>query len=272
MSFAKNISDWAARLLLALVAATLLAFVPAMASAQGTPPNTPPGVDHYLVYRVLNPPTFVAPISLGDQFIPFLNYETFTLEYFMTPVNKNNEGVIDTLTHYTWWRINSHPFGANVLVSNQFVTDAPLAVGQPEFLLNPALKNVNAAVQNQLPFKNHFKVYDATSGPIFRLVSLLDQFGPQQAYVDTTKFLANPAQKVYQGTNYPILDPVGHLVIYHIDPLIPTPGPIPITALDEFGFWQLLLGPQVYLAVPSFKSGVVPTQKETWGHVKGLYH
>ncbi len=270
MSFAKNISQWAGRITLALAAATLLAFVPANASAQGTPPNTPPGVDHYLVYKVLNPPTFTAPIILGDQFIPALNYETFTLEYFMNPVNKNNEGIIDPVTHYTWWRINSHPFGANVLVGNQFVTDAPLAVGQPEFLLNPALKNDPTG--GPVPVKNHFKVYDATSAPIFRLVNLLDQFGQSQAYVDTTKFLAVPAQKIFNGQSFPILDPIGHLVIYRIESSVALPGPIGITAHDEFGFWQLQLGPPVYLAVPSFKSGVVPTKTDSWGHVKSLYH
>lgn len=270
MTLAKQFSAWVGRLALALVAASLLAVVPASVSAQTTPPNTPPGVDHYLVYKVLNPPTFVAPIALGDQFIPFLNYETFTLEYFMTPVDKNNEGIIDPVTHYTWWRINSHPFGANVIVSNQFVIDSPLAVGQPEFLLNPALKNV--ASGGPIPPKNHFKVYDASGESPTRTVSLVDQFGPQQAFVDSAKFLAVPAQKVYNGQSFPILDPIGHLVVYKIIPVIPNAAGIAVTAQDEFGFWQLILGQQVALCVPSYKTGVVAAPNDTWGHVKAFYH
>ncbi len=268
MTLQMKFSDWAHRIALALVAATLLAAAPA--GAQTTPPNTPPGVDHYLVYKVLNPPTFVAPVELGDQFLPFLNYQTFTLEYFMTPVNKNNEGIIDPVTHYTWWRITTHPFGANVFVSNQFVTDAPLAVHQPAFLLNPALKNSPPGLP--LPVKNHFKVYDAQGAPIARVVNLVDQFGAQVALVDSAVFLGVPAQKVFNGQVYPIIDPIGHLVIYKIQPQIPNPAPIAVTAQDEFGYWQLALGPQVELCVPSYKTGVLPTAKDTWGHVKSLYH
>ena len=219
---------------------------------------------------MLNPPTFVAPVELSDQFIPFLNYQTFTLEYFMTPVDKNGEGIIDPVTHYTWWRIDSNPFGANVIVSNQFVTDAPLPIGKPEFLLNPALKNT--ATGGPLPVRNHFKVYDAFGAAPARTVSLVDQFGPQQAYVDSAKFLAVPAQKIYNGQVDPILDPVGHLVVYKIVPAIPGAGAIPVTAQDEFGFWQLILGPRVALCVPSYKTGVVPAPNDTWGRVKASYH
>ena len=46
MKLAKSFSAWVGRLAPALVAASLLVAVPATVSAQSTPPNTPPGVDH----------------------------------------------------------------------------------------------------------------------------------------------------------------------------------------------------------------------------------
>ena len=230
--------------------------------------NTPPGADHYLVYQVLNPPTFTVPVAVGDQFIPFRNTVTFTLEYFMTPVNKNNEGIIDPVTHYTWWRIDPAPFGATAVITNQFGTDQGVSVYGSHYLLNPARKNQTGSI----PPKNHYVVYDAFGLPPERPVALEDQFGPWQGVVDAMVFFAPPAMKIYQGLQFPIDDPVDHLAVYRLLNVVPplTTG-IPVIARDEFGDWQLVLGPQQYLCVPSFKTGVVGTKSSTWGQIKTLY-
>ena len=103
-------------------------------------------------------------------------------------------------------------------------------------------------------------------------MSLVDQFYPLQALVDSLTFLAPPAMKIYKGQSFPILDPVNHLAIYRIRPLAPPPTVPPVLATDEFGTWPLELGDRVYLAVPSYKSGVVDTKNSSWGRIKNLYH
>lgn len=248
----------------------LAAFASTTAFAQS---GGPPGEDHYLVYKVLNPPTFTVPVILSDQFIPGADYLTFTLEYFMTPVNKNGEGIIDPVTHYTWWKISTHPFGGYAIISNQFGNVQPVSVFQPRYLLNPAFKSIppNTPHPGPPPLKNHYVAYDADGPPPAVIVDLVDQFAPLAAEVDKLIYLAPPAQKIYQGLVNPILDPVNHLAFYIINPLQELPPPPPVYATDEFGVWQLVLGPRVMLGVPSFKTGVVETKRDSWGRVKSLY-
>jgi hypothetical protein len=259
------------RFAIVTVAAACITLAAGVAHAQ--PPNTPPGVDHYLVYPVLNPPSISFPVILSDQFLSSSPTQTISLQFFMNPVNKNNEGIIDDITHYTWWQTNPQPFGAICLVSNQFRPDQQLNVSQPHFLLNPALKGLTTPPQGTIPPKNHYRVYDASGQPIEITVGLQDQFFAYQAIVHFPRFLAPPVDKIFQGVDYPILDPVAHLVIYDISILapVPPPQPPPVFAKDEFGTWQLQLGPPVLLAVPSYKTGVVPTHGTTWGKLKSLY-
>jgi hypothetical protein len=255
---------------LALVALWVawLAFGAGAALAQ--PPNTPPGIDHYLVYPVIDPPFFTATLLLDDQFIRHRSHITYTLDFFMIPVDKNFEGIIDSLAHYTWWRINEIPFGATALVSNQFGTDQELKVHLPRYLLNPALKN--EPVGTPIPYKNHYVAYDVEGLPLDFDVFLHDQFYQLQAHVDTVKFLAPPAAKFYNEQNFPILDPVAHLTIYRIMPLPPfTPTTIPVFVIDQFGTWNFQLGPPICLAVPSYKTGVVPVVPTTWSRIKATY-
>ncbi|MFI5372083.1 MAG: hypothetical protein ACHQ52_11040 [Candidatus Eisenbacteria bacterium] len=253
-----------------LISGVLLA---ALTSTLAFAQSGPPGEDHYLVYKVLNPPTFSVPVVLSDQFIPGANYVTFTLDYFMTPVNKNGEGINDPVTHYTWWRISTYPFAAYAIISNQFGNVQPVSVFQPRYLLNPAIKTLPfyPPYTGPPPVKNHYVAYDADGPPLGVVVDLVDQFGPLPAEVDQMVYLAPPAQKLFQGQVYPILDPVNHLAFYLISPLQELPPPPPIYATDEFGVWQLVLGPRVMLGVPSLKSGVVGTKRDTWGRVKSLY-
>lgn len=244
--------------------------VAALASTAVHAQVTPPGEDHYLVYKVLNPPTFSVPVTLTDQFI-HADYLTYTLDYFMIPVDKNGEGIIDPQTHYTWWKITPYTFGATCIITNQFGNLQPVQVGSPQYLLNPAWKGLPATGPHPgpPPVKNHYVAYDAASPfPVGLPVSLVDQFGPLQAIVQQMRYLAPPAEKVFEGKIDPILDPVNHLAFYLISPLPPVPPPPPVFATDEFGVWQLVLGDRVMLGVPSFKSNVVGTKKDTWGGVK----
>jgi len=237
--------------------------------------TTPPGADHYLVYKVLNPPTFVTPVLLHDQFMAN-TYQTYTMDYFMTPVDKNNEGIIDPITHYTWWKITTFQFGATCVLTNQFGPTIPVTVGSTEYLLNPALKSIppQPPATGPIPIKDHFTVYDASTFLVNIPVLLVDQFGPYPAVVEPLVYLAAPADKVLPGQQpEPAPDLVDHLAIYTIIPQgpAPPPPPPPVFATDEFGVWQLVLGDRVMLCVPSFKNQVTDTKSSTWGRLKQLY-
>lgn len=235
----------------------------------------PPGIDHYLVYPVLNPPRIFVPIITSDQFLHNVTQQALSLDYFMTPVNKNFEGVIDDITHYTWWRVNPVPFGATVLITNQFGDMGAQVLG-PRYLLNPAFKSIPPQQPPPptvpLPFKNHYLAYDAISDPFFKNVTLVDQFWSYKGYVDFLRYLAPPVEKIFQGQIFQILDPIAHLAVYdfhQLPPMVPPPGPVFVR--DEFGIWQLNLGQPIWLCVPSFKTGVVGTNATSWGKLKTLY-
>ena len=269
MRLASKGANRAMHSVLAALAAAFLVLSAGTVRAQ----TTPPGADHYLVYVVLNPPTISVPVILSDQFLPNVTYTTSTLEFFMTPVSKNGEVIIDPVTHYTWWHINPpvQP-GALALITNQFGTDVQFQFLKSSYLLNPALKGITAPPTGPVPAKNHYLAYDAAAPFVLLNVTLQDQFFQYAAEVDQGRFLAAPAQKVFQGVVFPILDPVPHLAVYIIGfppPVPPAPGSV--FALDEFGTWQLQLGPPYFLAVPSFKDGVVPTHGTSWGRLKSIY-
>lgn len=261
---------FATSLVLAAFAVGWLAF---SAGATHAAPNTPPGVDHYLVYKVLNPPTFSTPLVLSDQFIQNASCVTFTMDFFMCPVDKNGEHILDPALHYTWWKTSTQPFGAKALVLNQFrAAEQPLDVFQPQYLLNPALKYLTPPQPplSPIPTKNHYEAYDCAGDPVEIPVSLVDQFGPTTALVHFPRWLAPPVQKIFAGALFPIVDPVPHLVIYDITVQTAQPPP-PVFVQDEFGIWQLELGPRIFLAVPSYKTGVVDTKPTSWGRLKTLY-
>ncbi len=266
-------SSWRA-MGLALLMTALGAFVMGAGGPQAQaqpPPNTPPGVDHYLVYPVLNPPSFTIPVVLSDQFSSQVPHQTYTMDYFMIPVDKNGEGILDPITHYTWWRINPVSFQATAVISNQFGAAQPFDIREATYLLNPALKNMPGVT---IPLKNHFQVYVASS-PLIPIppVSLVDQFYPYQAQVRDARWLALPAEKRLptRGEVFPMLDPVGHLAIYRIILVNPPPTiPSPLVQ-DEFGTWQLLLDRPTMLCVPSYKTGVTDIPARSWGELRRLY-
>ncbi len=230
--------------------------------------------DHYMVYPVINPPVLPLPVIVGDQFIPQAAYVTLSLEFVMTPVDKNVEGMVDSVTHFTWWRIsNPLAFGANVVIDNQLAPGQAVSVLDPVFLLNPALKGLAATGPplGPVPARDHYVAYNVIGPPVNRAVTLRDQFNEFLSNVLYSVYLGVPAEKTYQGVAYPIHDPVTHLLFYRMVPEPPVVVPPPVIVLDEFGLWPLQLGQPILLGVPSLKSGVVGTRSSSWGRLKSLY-
>jgi hypothetical protein len=64
--------------------------------------------------------------------------------------------------------------------------------------------------------------------------------------------------------------PEAHLTCYDITKTPPTQITT-IIVRDQFGFFDVVLVMDEFLCVPSFKTGVVPTEQKTWGGIKATY-
>ena len=257
---------WTGALPRALSLAFALALLATPALAQGT--GGPPGIDHYKVYRVLPPPTGVFPVILRDQF-GIGNDLTREFAYFATPVAKDGIPMFDPVTHYDWWTIEPRPIAGIVFATNQFGPDQQLKLEEARFLLAPSLKFPQPG--QVIPPRNHYKCYAVTGPSPGRVVTLEDQFGFNQAFVDSARFFCNPVEKrLPDGHLFPVEDPEAHLVCYDITKTPPSQIRT-IIAQDQFGFWNAVLVADAYLCVPSFKTGVVPVLSRSWGAVKATY-
>jgi hypothetical protein len=225
-------------------------------------------IDHYKVYNVEPNVPLNLPVLLTDQFGQH-PVDVMFLERFANPVDKNNEGIIDPILHYAWWRINSPEPPRAALIGNQFGQDQQFLIGDGVYLLNPALKHALSPTE-PLPIANHYKCYQAVGQPILHEVSLTDQFGTRTAMVLEPQLLCNPAEKVTpDGLVSPIVDPLAHLACYRIDP--PLFYGLGAVVHDQFYFGDLRFRDDCLLCVPSTKNIIVPTEPKTWGRVKALY-
>ena len=233
-----------------------------------------PNWDHYKVY--IASPKFSAtiPVVLGDQFAT-TPHTTQYLDFFANPVDKylpdtgQDFPIHDGLTHYTWWRVSDAVFNATVLVDNQFGVQS-LLVTRATYLLNPALKNTTGP----LPLENHYKCYECSGNPVQRIVRLTDQFDQVLTTVMVPRFLCNPTRKTVPNQPppnvYEIVDPTQHYVCYEIEP---DPATFSASVSDQFTPAALQLGfsPGFMLCVPSDKTSVTGSLKDTWGALKMLY-
>ncbi len=251
-----------------LTALSALWLVPVGSHAQ--PPGTP-RLEHFKVYQVQNPVPLHLPVDLRDQFgLEHVIVER--LELFANPANQNGEGLEDTLTHFSWWRILDtapHPV-RRLLVSNKLGADQEWLIGGPTHLLTPALKNLPGSPVPLPSHVNHFKCYESRGPRFDRPLVLEDQWGIRTALVDSAICFCTPVEKILpDGVRYPITDPETHLACYRIVP--PFTYGIPFIWRDQFFEGTNIALYDVLLCVPSLKDEVVPTQAETWGHLKATY-
>lgn len=235
-------------------------------TAQGS--GGPPGIDHYKVYLVnqpQQPPTRT--VFLRDQF-GLGPSQVFRMEKFATPAVKDGFPLFDPITHYDWWRINPVPFSATVFATNQFGAEQELHLKQSEYLLTPSLKFPQPG--QVLPLRNHYRCYSVDGPSPARLVTVQDQFGFNQAFVDSARMFCTPVEKQDPTGFYPILDPEAHLTCYDIHKTPPTQVQT-VVVQDQFGFWDIIIVQDQLLCVPTFKTGVVEADHKTWGELKAIY-
>jgi hypothetical protein len=171
-----------------------------------------PPAEHFNVYRAQGPDG--PPVTMVDQ---FGNQATDlgSASLFMVPADKNDEGLFDPFTH-----LNCHDIEEVVAsqipyvnVTNQFVTDQELAVGDPKELCVPTEKLIAPGPIDG----DHFRCWEVAGAPGVSLdidVVLADQFQGFPTTVLEPFRLCNPVDKNGEG----IQDPSTHLVCYTIQP------------------------------------------------------
>jgi hypothetical protein len=207
-------------------------------------------LDHFRVYPNAAGFGGDAPIvQIDDQFgsqVTDLGGPT----HFLVPANKNDEGLQDSFSHLTCYRITDGTAGPPVISTNQFGAQ-PLTLGTPDSLCVPTEKLIAPGPVSL----DHYKCYSASGSSVDAGVSLQDQFVFGSATVLNPTRFCTPASK----NGEPIADPITHLTCYDMTPLGVSPGPIPI--LNQFtpapDFLELLEADSV--CVPSTQELQTPT-------------
>ena len=231
-----------------------------------------PTWDHYKVYQVAPHPSHLEQLTLIDQFGVWTPQSQF-LNFFANPVQKTHGTITYPINrpelHYAWWVIaTTQPFTRDVIATNQF-GDQLIHVGNPAYLLNPALKN--APVGSPLPVANHYLCYECSGNGVNVPVTLVDQFFGRNATVFFPRYFCTPVEKrTSSGGVFPMRDPRQHYVVYDIDPM---PNTFAVTIFDQFLIpnAQVSMSNDRFLMVPTLKSFPVPSEPSTWGRMKALF-
>ncbi len=198
------------------------------------PPKPEPTIEHFLSYNIKenDKQKFRAKyVGLSDQFGSG-DFKVKQLYRLLNPVDKNQEGLIDTVTHLVGYKIKQEKGYQNsgmddqIQVVNQF-GEISLDVKKPRMLLLPSAKNHDVTPDPlQFNSSDHYKCYDVRetkNTPKFedRIVSVYDpNFGETiQHKVDYPKWFCNPVQKTHDKYVGQIINPEANLLCYDVDPV-----------------------------------------------------
>lgn len=217
----------------------------------------PPGaLDHFLYYDATGPDG--PPVSVVDQFGPQpAGLDLGPVVSFLVPANKNQEGLVDPVSHLTGYLMPGPPAAVErVRVTNQFGV-RNLRLGPARELLVPTNKLIG--VQGTVSI-DHFACYDATGGSIDVPVTVQDQFHTAAVgrLVRKPFLFCNPADKNGEG----IINLDDHLTCYRTEPPGNPIGLVPIfNQFNPPGLPDLPIQvhADVALCVPSEKE-IVPTE------------
>jgi hypothetical protein len=199
--------------------------------------------DHFQGYPVLAGGGLDGPfVQIDDQF-GSQTTDLGTPIRFLVPVDKNDEGISDPISHLTCYEINDGVAGPPVISTNQFGVQ-PLTLGVPESLCVPTEKLINPGLVDV----DHYKCYLAAGQPVDIGVGLIDQFQARSTLVLNPKLFCTPADKNGEGID----DPLNHLTCYDTNPVGQPPGLMPI-ANQFVAADQLELSDPNLLCVPSTK-------------------
>ncbi|MFQ5874811.1 MAG: hypothetical protein ACE5JL_13595, partial [Dehalococcoidia bacterium] len=182
-------------------------------------------------------------------------------EMLFTPVNKNDEGITDDVTHLLRYDIEPVDDDEEIevignVVENQFGTFT-VDVQGPDFLLVPTSKALLGEDLPELPGTvDHFTCYELEEVEFEKVVTLEDQFGKADFEVENGKWLCNPVEKTVENedgttTTTPIQNPDAHLMCFEVE------GPEPDVEVhtdNQFGPESFEVGQPELLCLPSEKT------------------
>ena len=208
-------------------------------------------LDYFRIYDIDNRDAKGSILTLGQFDQAKKEGQIRILDMFAVCTMKNREPFYNKFAHLTWYRLfqESTEPTRRVVVRNQF-GDANLWIGKVEALLCPAQKLEDGSVFPD--GLDHFKVYKVLDygQPPNKVVALKDQFGSEKATVFIPDYFAVPVLKQAGRKEFPIHNPVAHLVIYRTTQKT---REVKTSAMDQFGKWPIQLVRGVGLAVPTLK-------------------
>jgi uncharacterized repeat protein (TIGR02543 family) len=236
--------------------------------------GAPLGLDHYLLYEVVDGPDVYEYVSLTDQFGEQAEALVLFPVAFANPVKKTHGDEVTEIlhpdVHGVLYATDGEPIDPRtVQVINQF-GEQSVDVAGPYGLIVPSQKTD----WEWLPMfdLDHFRMYTIDPGTepyVGEYVELQDQFLPEPlgALVEFGMGFCNPAGKYDGDLDWPLWDPEYHLMVYSLYYEEPA-WTYEVTVDNQFGEGQVLLvqGP-VALAVPTQK--LFP---ESWPPPVGLDH
>jgi hypothetical protein len=121
----------------------------------------------------------------------------------------------------------------------------------------------NLALAQPVAHENHYKVYRSTPITIVKDVGLRDQFGPLTVTDLVFDKFSTPADKIHNGQNHPMVNPLVHLDWWHIN--YPQPSRTVIVT-DQFGSGEWVVKDARYLLLPAVKNAGPGTPPPVWNH------
>ena len=251
-----------------IVAGPIGLFVPTQKIEPGGH-EPPEGLNCFLGYEVIDPPSVEVRVDLSDQFGDEQNVLVTQAKGFANPVRITHDGEVTEIVNpdahlvYYWTLDEGVSMEKHeVVVSNQF-GEYTLNVTQKEdsTLVVPSEKISWEPVEPPL---NHFRCYNAGGGTmpyVGEVVDLEDQFGAVTAKVGWGSTLCNPVVKMTQELAacewVPISDQDHHLMLYILEDVDETQT-WRVTVNNQFGEQELTVSGPGGLAVPTQKEGHDP--------------
>ncbi|NWF77487.1 MAG: hypothetical protein HXY36_02670 [Chloroflexi bacterium] len=213
----------------------------------------PLSLDHFLVYAVINGPWADVSVGLEDEFGNDTSVMVGQTFLFLNPVKKTIDTTVTEIAHpddhLVFYIIyNTKVDGPQVTAVNQLSKDEQtLNLGEPATLLGvPSQKK---AWEEQI---DHFTCYPLLENlALNKTIRVKDQFVDIAATVGPAYWFCNPAQKFYEVSGLPILNPDHHFTIYGLTGVEPRTWLVDVT--NQFGSQYLTVFGPVMLAVPTQK-------------------
>jgi Divergent InlB B-repeat domain len=216
----------------------------------------PVGLDHFLVYAVVNQVTVGVPVGLKDEFGDDPEVGVGEAIFFANPVEKTVPGAAATPImhpdeHLVFYKVTGSTAQPPTTVQavNQFNTQTQnLYLSSPASLLGVPSEKLEWGEQ-----LDHFTVYRVfgETEPVGKTVSLKDQFVDITTNVTDAYYFCNPAAKTLTESWPPIVHPDYHLTVYPID--YQSTQAWSVLVENQFGKQTLTVSGPIALGVPTQK-------------------